>query len=86
MPLFPVFIFKEVLIVHCDRSWILIVCVCFVVACFKFMPSFSTASSFTWETKTLLFAVIMSVGELACLFTMSMKNFALFTAVGLETC
>ena len=36
--------FKEVMIVAWARSRTPTVCACFVVACFNFMPSFSTTS------------------------------------------
>ena len=81
----PVAIFKEVLIVAWARSRTPMVCACFVVACFKFMPSISATSCTTWEIKTLLLSVIMSVGQKACLVIMSNMTSAVFTAVGLET-
>ena len=59
----PDAIFKEVLIVAWAYSRTLIVCACFVVACFKFMPNISATSCLTWETKTFLLSVIISVGK-----------------------
>ena len=59
----PDAIFKEVLIVAWARSRTPIVCACFVVACFKFLPNISATSCITWETKTLPFSVIISVGK-----------------------
>ena len=61
------------------------VCACFVLACFKFMPSISDTSCIIWETKTLALSVMMSVSKWACLVIISVLTFALFTAVGLET-
>ena len=67
------------------RSMTLTVCACFVVAYFKFMRSISLTSCITWETKMLPLSGMVSVGKQACLFMMSIKAFAVFTAVGLET-
>ena len=75
----PDAIFKEVLIVAWARSTTPMICACFVVACFKFMPNIWANSCITWETKTLPLSVIMSV------VMMSIMNFAVLTAVGLET-
>ena len=59
----PDAIFKEVLIVAWACSRTPMVCACFVVACFEFMPKISATSCITWETKTLPLSVIMSVGK-----------------------
>ena len=59
------------------------VCACFVAACFDFMPGSSATSCITWWMKTLPLSVKLSVGKEACLVMMSIKTFALFTAVGL---
>ena len=69
----------------CAPSGTPIVCACFVVACFKFMPSVSATSCITWETRTLPLSFITSVGKWACLVIMSIMTFAVFTAVELET-
>ena len=61
------------------------VCACFAEACPKFMRSISAASCKTWETKTLFLSVKMSARKKACLVMISIVNFAVFTAVGLET-
>ena len=55
--------FKEVLTVAWACSRTPMVCACFVVACFKFLPSISVTSCITWETKTFALSVIMSVGK-----------------------
>ena len=55
--------FKEVLIVTWARSRTPMVCACFVVACFKYLPCISATSGITWETKTLRSSAIMSVGN-----------------------
>ena len=56
----PDAIFKEVSIVAWALSRTSMVFACFVVACFKYMPSISATSCITWETKTLPLSVIMS--------------------------
>ena len=81
----PDAIFKEVLFVAWALSKTPMVCACFVVACSRFMPSISATSCITWETKTLLFSVMMSIGKWACLAILSIMTFAVFTAMGLET-
>ena len=59
----PHAIFKEALIVAWVRFSTPMVCACFVVAWFKFMPSISATSCMTWGTKTLPLSVIMSVSK-----------------------
>ena len=67
------------------RSMTTVACACFVVACFKFMPSISATSCITWETKTLPLSVMMSLSRWARLIIMFKITFAVFTAVGLKT-
>ena len=45
----PDAIFREIMIMAWARSRTPVVCTCYVVACFKFMPSISATSSITWE-------------------------------------
>ena len=69
----------------CARSRTQIVCACFVVACFKFMPSISAISFIISETKRLPLSVLMTVGKPAGRVTMSIMTFVVFTAVELVT-
>ena len=60
-------------------------CACFVVACFKLVPSISALSCVTWESKTFPLSGIRNVGKYACPVIISIMTFTVFTAVELET-
>ena len=71
----PDAILREVSIVAWARPRTPIICACFVVACFRFMPSISSISFITLEMKTLYLSVKMSVRKWACLVMMSILTF-----------